>query len=168
MTIKNSTTQDLKNIFTLYDYARKFQKIKGAVLWPEFNDSLIESEIAHNQQWKIVIDDQIACIWSSTFNDPEIWLERNADPAVYIHRIATNPAFRGRNLVNAIVVWAKGYARENGKKFVRIDTVGENKGLIDYYQKCGFDFLGLVQLEHTDGLPAHYHHAKVSLFQIEL
>jgi len=49
-----------------------------------------------------------------------------------------------------------------------MDTVGENKGLISYYQKCGFNFLELLQLKNTDGLPAHYHNAIVSLFQIAL
>jgi ribosomal protein S18 acetylase RimI-like enzyme len=168
MTIKNSTLQDLGTIFKLYDLARKYQKIKGAVLWPEFEEGLIVKEITNNQQWQIVIEDQVACVWATTFNDPQIWLERDADPAIYIHRIAIDPAFRGRDLVGVIVGWAKAYARENGKKFVRMDTVGENKGLIDHYQKCGFAFLGLLQLEHTDGLPAHYHHAKVSLFEIEI
>jgi hypothetical protein len=60
----------------------------------------------------------------------------------------------------------KKYAKENGKIFIRMDTVGENKGLIDYYQKCGFDFLGLLKLKNTENLPAHYHNATVSLFQM--
>ena len=49
-----------------------------------------------------------------------------------------------------------------------MDTVGENKGLIKYYQKCGFNFLGLKYLDNTVGLPEHYKEAPVSLFEIEL
>lgn len=168
MTIGNSSQEDLNGILSLYEVARNYQKMKGAVLWPVFDQALIQTEIVENRQWKITIDNQLACVWATTFTDPQIWEERNNDPSVYIHRIATNPIFRGRNLVGEIVKWAKKYARENDKKFIRMDTVGENQGLIDYYQKCGFDFLGLMKLNNTDGLPSHYHHATVSLFQLTL
>jgi RimJ/RimL family protein N-acetyltransferase len=142
--------------------------VKGAVLWPEFEQELIEMEIAENRQWKILINNQIACVWTTTFSDPQIWEERDEEPAVYIHRISTNPIFRGQNLVGEIVNWSKKYARENAKKYIRMDTVGENKGLINYYQKCGFEFLGLKKLKNTAGLPAHYSRDAVSLFQISL
>lgn len=166
MTIENSVPADKGEIFILYEMARIFQKIKGAVLWPEFDNALIEKEIAEKRQWKILIDNQIACVWATTFSDPQIWEEREKDPSVYIHRIATNPIFRGQNLVGQIVSWAKIYGDENAKKFVRMDTVGENNGLIDYYQKCGFEFLGLSKLKDTKGLPKHYENATVSLFQM--
>ena len=168
MTIKNSVIEDLSEIFRLYESARDFQKTKSAVLWPQFDKKLIETEIAENRQWKILIDNQIACVWATTFSDPEIWEERNVDPSIYIHRIATNPIFRGQNLVEAIVEWAKKYAGENEKRFIRMDTVGENKGLINYYQKCGFDYLGLLKLKNTANLPIHYHDATVCLFQMIL
>lgn len=166
MIIKNSELQDISEILRLYEIGRDLQKTKGVVLWPRFEEKLIETEIVENRQWKILIDNQIACIWATTFSDPQIWEERNTDPSVYIHRIVTNPIFRGQNLVEEIVKWSKKYAQENRKEFVRMDTVGENMGLINYYQKCGFDFLGLLKLKNTANLPAHYHHATVSLFQL--
>ncbi len=166
MEIKNAEKDDICDIFRLYENARDFQKIKAAVLWPHFDKKLIETEISENRQWKILINNQIACIWATNFSDPEIWEERNADPSIYIHRIATNPIFRGQNLVEEIVKWSKRYAEDNEKEFIRMDTVGENKGLIKYYQKCGFDFLGLSKLKDTDNLPAHYHNATVCLFQM--
>ena len=49
-----------------------------------------------------------------------------------------------------------------------MDTVGDNLGLINYYTKCGFDFLGLLKLKNTEGLPAHYDNAMVSLFQMKI
>ena len=168
MDIQNSTNKDIEEIFRLYKIATDFQKEKRVVHWPVFERSLIEIEIAQNRQWKIVIDNKIACIWATTFSDPQIWEDRDVDPAVYIHRIATNPEFRGKNLVGTIVESTKLYAMANKKRFIRMDTVGENPGLISYYTKCGFDFLGLSKLRNTEGLPGHYHKATVSLFQIDL
>ncbi len=168
MEIKNSTPNDINEIFRLYKIATDFQKTRFAVHWPEFETGLVETEIAENRQWKIEINGKIACVWATTFSDPQIWEERNEDPSVYIHRIATNPDFRGQNLVGQIVEWVKIYAVENQKAYIRMDTVGDNPGLINYYTKCGFDFLGLLKLKNTTGLPAHYDNATVSLFQLAL
>jgi hypothetical protein len=49
------------------------------------------------------MNNEIACVFATTFSDPLIWEKRDTDPSVYIHRIATNPNFRGNNLVAAIV-----------------------------------------------------------------
>ena len=168
MEIKNSQIEDIHTIFDLYKMATDFQKMKSAVPWPDFDRELVKNEIREKRQWKIVIDNQIACVWATTENDPQIWQERNEDPAIYIHRIATNPDFKGRSLVNEIVTWSRDFAKEKNKKYVRMDTVGKNMGLINYYKKCGFDFLGLSELKHTAGLPAHYHNATVSLFQLSV
>ncbi|TAG31331.1 MAG: GNAT family N-acetyltransferase [Sphingobacteriia bacterium] len=166
--IQNSNSNDIDEIFRLYKIATDFQKTRFTVHWPEFDSTLIETEIIEDRQWKIVADGKTACVWATTFNDPQIWEERNEDPSVYIHRIATNPDFRGQNLVGKIVEWVKIYAKENNKRFIRMDTVGDNQGLINYYTKCGFDFLGLLKLKNTEGLPAHYNNATVSLFQMTL
>jgi GNAT superfamily N-acetyltransferase len=168
MEIKNCKEEDINEIFSLYRIATDFQKTRFTSHWPEFERSLVETEIAENRQWKIVIDSKIACVWATTFNDPQIWEDRNNDPAIYIHRIATSHEFRGLNLVGQIVEWAEQHALDHNKKFIRMDTVGDNPGLIGYYSKCGFDFLGLLKLKDTEGLPTHYENATVSLFQIKL
>lgn len=165
MQIENSTINDIHEIFRLYKAATEVQKQKQVVPWPEFDRKLIETEISENRQWKMVIDNQVACIWATTMNDPQIWEERNNDPSIYLHRIATHPDFRGKNLVERILQWAINHAKENSKQFIRMDTVGNNIGLINHYQKYGFEFAGPIKLKNTNGLPAHYHNATVSLFQ---
>ena len=168
MIITNSAPTDLEEIFDFYRLATEYQKTRASVVWPDFERDLIIKEIEEKRQWKIIVDKATVCVFATTFNDPLIWGEKDKDPSVYIHRIATNPAYRGHNLVMAIVDWAKNYAKENKKKFIRLDTVGENKGLINHYQQCGFNFLGLFKLKNTGGLPAHYHNASVSLFEISV
>ncbi len=168
MEIKHSQPEDIDRIFELYKVATEFQKKKLAVVWPDFDKELVEREIQEHRQLKIIINSEIACVWAYVESDPQIWQEKNKEPAIYIHRIATNSNFRGNNLVNEIIKWSKDLARKKNKKYVRMDTVGENIGLINYYEKCGFDFLGLSQLTNTSGLPEHYHNAIVSLFQLSI
>lgn len=168
MEIVNSTLDDMDEIFRLYEAAANFQKTKPVVQWLGFDKALIRNEIQERRQWKIIIDNKIACIWATTFTDPSIWEDRNIDPALYIHRIATNPDFRGQNLVSKIVGWAKQYAKTHDKEYIRLDTVGKNEKLINYYKASGFRFLGLSKLKNTNGLPEHYKNATVSLLEINL
>lgn len=169
MTISYSNLQDVEKIFRLYDLATEYQKIKFPLnQWPQFDLKLIEQEILEKRQFKLLIDGKIACIWAITFSDPEIWEEKNEDPSIYIHRIATNPDFRGKNFVSKIVDWARGYAILNEKKYIRLDTCGYNERLIEHYKQSGFDFLGMKKLKNSNGLPEHYQNADVCYFQIEL
>ena len=169
MEIKNCETKDIAEIFRLYRIASEYQKAKQTVVvWPEFERQLVETEIAENRQWKIIIEKEIACVWATTFSDEQIWEERNADAAIYIHRIATHPNFRGQNFISQIVTWAKEYAKSCGKDFVRLDTLGNNARLIEHYTNAGFCFLGMFNLKNTKGLPSHYHNIPACLFEIKL
>jgi len=169
MKIENCTTADLEEIFRLYRIASEYQRLKQTVVvWPEFERQLVETEIAENRQWKLVCEGQVACLWAITFSDEQIWEERNAQLAVYIHRIATNPFFRGKNFVAMIVEWAKAYAKNTGRDYVRLDTLGNNVKLIEHYTKAGFSFLGMFDLKNTSDLPPHYYNTPACLFEIKL
>jgi ribosomal protein S18 acetylase RimI-like enzyme len=169
MQIENSIPNDQTEIFRLYKIASEYQKTKKTVVvWPDFEKQLVETEIAEKRQWKLIIDNEIACVWATTFSDEQIWEKQKEDAAIYIHRIATNPSFRGHNFVSTIVNWAKEYAINSKKKFIRLDTLGDNKKLIEHYTNAGFDFLGMFDLNDTKGLPDHYHNTPVCLFEIKL
>lgn len=168
MIIANSTPEDIGTIFHLYDEAVRFQKTVFDKHWLGFDRELVEQEIAENRQWKIVVDGQVACIFAITFSDPLIWKDKDRDPAIYIHRIVTNPQFRGGAFVKEIVKWAREYAPGIGKKYIRMDTWGDNAKLRAYYVSCGFEYLGITVMENTEGLPAHYEGLSLSLFEIAL
>ena len=169
MVIKNVTITDIEEVFKFYKIASEYQTAKKkVVVWPDFERAMVETEIAENRQFKLLINNEIACIWAITFSDKQIWEERNKDTAVYIHRIATNPKFRGNNFVADIVTWAKEYVNQKNIQFIRLDTLGNNTKLIAHYKNAGFDFLGLFNLKNTDSLPDHYQLAPVCLFEINL
>ncbi len=169
MKITNSTKQNILEIFRLYKLATEFQKIKFPENhWPPFDEALVNTEVAENRQFKLLIDDEIACVWAITYSDPKIWEDDDNDASIYIHRIATNPDFRGNNFVKIIVAWAMKLARDKNKHFIRMDTCGNNESLIAHYENCGFTFLGTRKLKDTIGLPSHYHNADVCFFEIRL
>jgi L-amino acid N-acyltransferase YncA len=168
MQIVNSTKEDIGTIFNLYDAAIAYQKMKFDKHWQGFDLRLIEKEIDENRQYKIVVDDTVVCIFAVTFSDALIWGKLDTAPSLYIHRIVTNPAFRGNNYVKNIIDWAIAYGDKNGKQFVRMDTWGDNQKLIDYYTNCGFTFLGLTDVISDENLPKHYQGIRLSLFEIAI
>jgi ribosomal protein S18 acetylase RimI-like enzyme len=163
-----STPADIDRIFELYDAGTAYQRAVGGLSWQGFERSLIEREIAEGRQFKIVADGNVVCVFVLTFDDAILWRERSADPAVYIHRIAIDPAFRGRGYVKQIVAWARDYCRAEGKRFIRMDTGSGNERLNAYYVSCGFNYLGIVKYDNADGLPAHYQTGSSSLFEMSV
>ena len=167
MTIKNSTIEDIDMIFEMYNKAIAYQKKVFNKQWLGFERDLIESEIREKRQWKIVVGGEVACIFAITFNDAVIWKEKDQQPSIYIHRIVTNPDFRGVGFVTKIIDWAKDYCQLNGKEYIRLDTWGDNPRLIEYYVKCGFTYVETINLDDTEGLPAHYQ-GTLALFEIKI
>ncbi len=169
MQIKNCLLIDTDEILSLYEAARNLQVQKKMVVWPSFEKSFIENEINEKRQWKIMFENVIACNWVITFEDKEIWAEKDLDNSIYIHRICNNPKLRGNRYIDKIVEWAKVYATQLGKQFVRLDTLGNNTKLIEHYTSAGFNFLGMFKLADTATLPSHYQNEpNCCLFEIDL
>jgi ribosomal protein S18 acetylase RimI-like enzyme len=169
MEIKKCVLADTQAILALYQEARNLQVQRKMVVWPSFEPAFIEQEIKINRQWKLVIDDVIACNWAITFEDKEIWGDKDQDDAIYIHRICTHPDFRGNRYIEKIVAWARAYAKQLGKHYVRLDTLGNNTKLINHYTSAGFRFLGMFKLVNTVTLPKHYQdEPNCCLFEIDM
>lgn len=169
MKIEQCVPQDSQTILQLYDAARLLQQQRNMVVWPPFEEAFIQKEINEERQWKLLIDDATACNWAITFEDKEIWEEKDLNDSIFIHRICTNPNQRGNRYIDHIVVWAKQYAAHKGRRFVRLDTLGNNTKLIEHYTSAGFKFLGIVNLTDTSNLPTHYQNEPACcLFEIDL
>lgn len=168
MTITNSTPKDIDTIFKLYDAATAYQKTVNNKSWSGFEQVLVEKEINENRHFKIMEGDEMACTFVITFSDPIIWKNSEEDKAIYLHRIATNPNFRGRGYIKKIVEWSIAYARKNEMDFIRMDTHSGNERLNRHYISSGFTYKGISSIEWTNDLPEHYKDGPFSLFEIVL
>src|SRR5579872_4106650 len=107
MEIVNSTLEDIDTIFELYRGAIEYQKANNYNLWKEFDRDMIIEEIKDKRNWKILIDGQMACVFSVIYSDPLLWGEQDNEFSIYLHRITTNLAFKGRGLMKVIIDWSK-------------------------------------------------------------
>lgn len=168
MVIKNSTHDDLQTIMDMYRNASTYMRSKNQIAWPEFDTEWIADEINNQQQWKLIIEGKIACIWMTAFEDPLIWGKNEQNPSLYLHRITTHTHFRGQGVSRHLFNWADRFAVRNQLSFIRMDTVGENDGLIQLYGIYGFSLVGMQDLTNEKSLPLHYREGPVCLFQKEV
>lgn len=168
MKITNSTIEDIDEIFKIYDTATAYQKTVNNKSWSGFERTLVEKEIIENRHFKIMEGDDMACTFVITFSDTIIWKNSDEDKAIYLHRIATHPNFRGRSYMKKIVEWSKAYAKENEFSFIRMDTHSGNEKLNTHYINSGFTYKGIGSIEWTSDLPEHYKEGPFSLFEMKL
>jgi ribosomal protein S18 acetylase RimI-like enzyme len=166
--ITRSEISDLDIIFQLFADAIQYQEQRGFELWPLFDRKMIEKEIIEGRHWKISIGSEIACVFSVLYSDSLIWKELDKNDAVYLHRIATSKDHKGKNLIVSVRDWAIEHARQSGKRFVRMDTWGNNVNMRDYYIRHGFTFLKQHHLDQEKGEIPHYGGPVLSLLQIEV
>jgi GNAT superfamily N-acetyltransferase len=146
--------------------ALTYQKSKQLPLWPVYPEQRIKDEIHAGLHFSVVMpDDVLAGYFSIALADELIWGEKERGDAIYIHRICVNPDRKGNNLSNHILSWAYGYALVAGRKFIRMDTWGDNQRLVNYYIACGFQHVGNKQLSSVPDLPPHYSNANLALFE---
>jgi ribosomal protein S18 acetylase RimI-like enzyme len=168
MSFMNTTVEDLDVLEELYDEAIAYQRSQFAGhFWNGMNRALITKEIKEGLHWKIVEAGQIACFFSMLHTDPLVWDQRDAEPSLYLHRIVTNPSFRGRGYVKQIIAWAEAFGKAAGKQYVRLDTGRENSRLNEYYQQCGLVFCGIKQFEDASNpdIPRHYLGSGLNLYE---
>ena len=65
MQITNSNHNDIQTIFELYRVDTEYMQSKNQVSWPVFPMELIQAEIKENRQWKLVTENEIACVWAT-------------------------------------------------------------------------------------------------------
>ncbi len=168
MQIRPSETVDIEKIFFLYNEATKLQEKIQKTSWAGFEEKAIIEEIQEGRHFSLWGEGVLSGTFVITFDDAIIWHHDPDKKAVYLHRIATHPDFRGRNYTGKIVEWTKNYALQKEISLLRMDTTSGNENLNNYYIRCGFDFIGVNSINWTEDLPLHYKNGSFSLFEMKV
>ena len=166
MRIHPSTTSSENKFRDFWSAAISYQVSKQLPLWSPYPEQKIKDEIQTGLHFSVFTpDDVLAGYFSLALSDELIWNKEERGDAIYIHRMCVNPDRKGCNLTTSVLAWAYGYALGVGRKFIRMDTWGNNQRLVNYYVACGFRHIGNRQLGVAPELPPHYHNANLALFE---
>ena len=168
-TIVNTTEDDLDTVYRIFDEAVQYQKRNNYPDWENYDKDVFKDDIRNQLHYKIVIDQHyIACVFSIRLTDKIIWRERDMDDAIYLHRIAVNPAFKGQRQFQKILDWSIEYAKQLGRQFIRMDTWANNPKIIEYYKGFGFVFLENFTTPDTEELPKHNRKLTLALLEYKI
>jgi GNAT superfamily N-acetyltransferase len=165
MRIHRSSQSNVSAFLDFWNSAISYQRTKNLPLWPPYPEAMISEEIDSGLHFSAYFaDGDLAGYFSVALSDALIWEEEQGN-AIYIHRMCVNPNRRGSNLASSVLVWAYQHAFSLGRNFVRMDTWGDNKRLVDYYVKSGFRYIGDRRLGVVLDLPPHYSNTNLALFE---
>jgi len=161
-----TTLADLPAIYRIIEDAIHFTRQNNYPVFPYYAKEILEVDIALQQQYKLVMQNEIAGFFSVCYSDEIIWGEKG--DAIYLHRVAIDSRFKGQRQFQHILDWAIAHAKEKGKLFVRLDTWAQNPKLIDYYKGHGFEEVGRIITPDTNDLPETHRKLALVLLEIKL
>jgi GNAT superfamily N-acetyltransferase len=164
--VKNTTLNDLQEIFELFEESIHYQEKNGYPVWKNYDKSTIIRDIENRNHYKVIIDLKTAIIFSVNYSDKGIWRDLDQGESVYLHRVVVNPQLKGHKLFGKIVQWCVGHCREKGLKTVRVDTWANNPTIIDYYKSFGFKFVENYTTTDSSELPVHNRHLALALLEL--
>src|SRR3984885_8688125 len=74
------------------------------------------------------------------------------EPAIVVHRLAVDPAFRGAGVAAALMEKAEDVAVERGVGVLRVDTNTQNEATQRLFPKLGYRLAGEIGLQFRPGL----------------
>lgn len=166
--IINTTKDDLVEVIWIFQKAIELQGKNDYKVWNNIDKEALEKDIENQLQYKVMLNNEIICVFSIQFSDPFIWREKDKGDAIYLHRMVVHPTSRGQKLFKTVLNWAKRFAYARKFKYVRMDTWADNKKIIKYYKSHGFVFVENYKTTNAPELPIQNRNLEVVLLEIEL
>ena len=142
MNIRRCQTTDVAVVGALLDEATVWVGERGYEQWPvPYPRDEIAAAIDRGEVYVAELDGDIVATVTLLWDDPTYWGKQPPD-AVYVHKLAVRRACAGQRIGVAIVDWAEATASARGRRFVRLDCLGDNPGIRAYYEVLGFEHRG--------------------------
>ena len=161
MFIRKTEKNDIDAIMPIFGEARKTIAALGIDQWQDGYPSreVIAADIQKGQSYCIEIGGHI-CATFALIDDGEPTYDKIYDghwltgddsrDYIAIHRVAISVSSRGSGLSGKIIDFAVSFAKEKGRKSLRIDTHRGNAVMRRMLEKNGFEYCGIIYLESGD------------------
>ena len=125
MNVRRAHQEDAELVGALYDEATEWVGDLGYSQWPSpFPRDQLAAAIDRGEVYVVETED----------GEPVATVAVRRDQA-------------GRGIGAAVVEWANAEAAEAGREFLRLDCLGDNPGIRDYYEDLGFEHRGDLVLD---------------------
>jgi ribosomal protein S18 acetylase RimI-like enzyme len=157
MQIRPATKDDLPPLIALVRRVVPLMRATGNLQWDNTypNEAVFQRDIDLNQLWVAVVDGNIAGVAAVTMDQDPDYTQVGWDieePAIVVHRLAVDPAFRGLGAAGALMQKAEEVAVERGITVLRVDTNTQNEATQRLFPKLGYSLAGEIRLVYRPGL----------------
>lgn len=147
--ISLATSKESDQIISLLKDAAKWLKERQIDQWGFLasggEDEGIRQAIHNKETFIVKRDGEIVATFTlyheQTEWDQHVWGRLN-DEAVYLHRLALSRSEIGSGLGKVVLQWMVNHLRNEGKSTLRLDCVGDNVKLNEFYLNNGFEMVG--------------------------
>jgi ribosomal protein S18 acetylase RimI-like enzyme len=157
MRIRLAVDEDLPALMRLVRRVVPLMRATGNLQWDEnYPDEVaFRRDIDLKQLWVGEIGAEIAGIAAITMDQEPDYAQVGWDisePAIVVHRLAVDPAFRGAGTASALMQKAEEVAFERGITVLRVDTNTQNEATQRLFPKLGYLLAGEIGLQFRPGL----------------
>lgn len=149
--IRPARTDELDTVMALLAARITWLRQRGSDQWLTFErwrPAMIKS-LRNRDTWALFGPEQtmLATITTSRRADADFWTPaEQAHPALYLSKLATDPAAAGRQLGDLVLRWSLNQAARHGLTYVRFDAWRTAADLHTYYKEHGWNHLRTVEV----------------------
>ena len=142
VTVRRAAAADVATVDHMIREAAAWVDALGEVMWEdgELDADRIRAEVMGEMFFLALVDGEPAGAIRFQLEDALFWPDRPAGEAAFVHRLVVRRAFKGRGVARALLEWAVGHARTNGRGLLRLDCDAHRPKLRALYESCGFRF----------------------------
>jgi ribosomal protein S18 acetylase RimI-like enzyme len=157
MRIRLATREDLPALMGLVRRVVPLMRTEGNLQWDESypNEAVFLRDIDLEQLWVGDAENSMAGLAAITMDQEPDYAQVGWDisePAIVVHRLAVDPAFRGAGIAGALMQKAEQVAAERGISVLRVDTNTQNAATQRLFPKLGYRLAGEIGLQFRPGL----------------
>lgn len=157
MRIRLATEDDLPALMELLRRVVPLMRAAGNLQWDDSypNEAVFQRDIDLGQLWVALVDSGIAGVAAVTMDQEHDYIQAGWDinePAIVVHRLAVDPAFRGLGAAGALMLKAEEIAVQRAITVLRVDTNTQNEATQRLFPKLGYQLAGEISLAFRPGL----------------
>lgn len=153
--IRKATIHDIDEIECLYDDLNDYlEEHENGPRWKKGVYPVrenAEEALGESTLYVAVIDEKIVGTFVLSRKQDEAYKEVDWQieydvPVFVVGVLAVHPNYLGRGVAQSLLNYATVLGKECGIKAIRLDTYEENIPAAKLYEKCGFTYMGLLDL----------------------
>lgn len=157
MIIRHANKTDLVDIMVIIEKAKIYMKENKINQWSENypNEDVFLADLKENRLYVAEIDKKVVGMAVLVLdgdadykNIDGKWLS-DGEYGV-IHRIAVNPDYKSQNVAKNLLDFFEDKLKELNYDSIRVDTHKDNKSMLRFIEKNGFQKCGIVYIRKTD------------------